>query len=381
MAKKRATRGRGSVYNRGGVWWIKYYRDKQPIRESSGSKTKQAAIEMLDRKRAEVGGSGMSAVAHKITMGEIFQLVVDDYVDEAQRDLYIVKLRIKTHLNPVLGKVRAAEFGSAHLKKYKDKRKSQGAAAATINRELAIIRRGLNIAIEMEPPLVTKAIKIKPLGEKNTREGFLDHSDYQKLRDCLDRARIAFVIGYHVGNRKGEILKLEWSMVDFRANELHLPQRLTKNKKPRTLPLYGDLRHFLEMAKVERDLKHPHCKWVCAEDGKQIKCFKGEWAAATKSAGVPDLLFHDLRRTGVRNMVRAGISETVAMRISGHLTRSVFDRYDIGSKKDVSDAGKKMELYLSSRLEAGVKAQYGHNSEPTDTAKDIALPAAKEVVN
>ncbi|HZL29340.1 MAG TPA: tyrosine-type recombinase/integrase [Acidobacteriaceae bacterium] len=78
-------------------------------------------------------------------------------------------------------------------------------------------------------------------------------------------------------------------------------------------------------------------------DGKPVRDFRETWANACRSAGVPGLLFHDLRRTAARNLRRAGIAEGVIMKIGGWRTRSVFERYAIVSQTDIADALKELE--------------------------------------
>jgi integrase len=187
------------------------------------------------------------------------------------------------------------------------------------------------------------------LEEDNVRKGFLEHDAYRRLRDELPpESRLLLVVAYHVGGRKGELMHIEWPDVDLRAKRITLPVGTTKNKEGRTLPIYGEMFEWLRMARTVRDAQHPNCDSVFERKGKAIKDFRKAWASACKRAGLDGLLFHDLRRTAVRNMVRAGIPEKVAMQISGHKTRSVFDRYNIVSDRDLSDAAAKMERHLES---------------------------------
>ena len=189
------------------------------------------------------------------------------------------------------------------------------------------------------------------LTEDNVRTGFLDDEGYLALRNELpEYLRPMFVVAYHVGNRLGELRWLLWSQVDFEHNQIRLNPGTTKNKKGRTLPIYGQMREWLEMQKSVHDAKFPNCPYVFECEGQPIGDFRKAWASACKRAKLAGLLFHDLRRSAVRNMRLAGIAENVAMEISGHRTRSVFERYNIVSGRDIADAATKMEQRLTAAL-------------------------------
>ena len=81
-------------------------------------------------------------------------------------------------------------------------------------------------------------------------------------------------------------------------------------------------------------------------EGNPFKSYRKAWKTACRKAGLPGRIPHDLRRTAVRNLVRAGVSEVVAMKMTGHKTRSIFDRYDIVSQGDLNDAARKLETLM-----------------------------------
>jgi integrase len=258
---------------------------------------------------------------------------------------------VKTHILPFFGPIRAAQFGTNKVKTYITKRKAAEAANATINRELAIVRRAFTLAFEHDPPKVARVPHIPSLEEDNVRTGFLGHTEYLTLRDALpDELKTLLVVAYYTGVRRGELMGLKWRQVDLVAKRIRLDPGTTKNKEGRFLPVYGEMLSWLEMAQAMRNEKYPQCEWVFRRGGERILNFRKAWETARKAAGLPEILVHDLRRTAARNMIRAGIPEAIVMKITGHKTRAMLDRYNIVSDSDLDLAAARMEARLGTLL-------------------------------
>jgi len=247
-----------------------------------------------------------------------------------------------SHLNNFFAGHHALAITTALAREFSIKRQSEGASNGTINRELALLRRMFNLAVE--DGALRTARRFPMLKEAAPRKGFLEHTDFRKLRQELpEYLRLVATMAYYTGTRLGEILKIRWGSVDFRHGELRLDAGMTKNDEARSIPLFGELR---EMLKIEHE-RNPNTEFVFMRNGQRIGSFYKAWKSACKQAGVHGLLFHDFRRTGIRNLVRAGVPERVAMAISGHKTRAIFERYNIVSGRDLKDAANKLESYLA----------------------------------
>jgi integrase len=181
--------------------------------------------------------------------------------------------------------------------------------------------------------------------EDNVRQGFFESEKYIALLKALPAYVIPIVtFGYRTGWRKNEILGLTWDRVNLKERTVILTPHQTKNKESRVLYLDNELLKILQLQYLR---KAKDCHYVFHRDGQKISNFRKLWKSACTKTGNEGMLFHDFRRTAVRNLTRSGTKETVAMKITGHKTRSVFDRYNITSGDDIKKAMVRQADYLS----------------------------------
>ena len=277
-----------------------------------------------------------------------FEELEQDYLTYYQEErkgkaLWRVEISMN-HLKTHFAGMRATDMNTATVRTYIAARRKDEVSDSTINREIALLRAMLRLGMKCDPPKVARVPHMPKLKESAPRTGFLERGEYQTLLEALSSdLQPVLTFGYHTGWRKGEILGLTWDKVDLKAGTVRLDPGTTKNDQGRVIFLNSELRDVLKGQLTNRRLG---CPYVFHREGKYIKDFRGAWETACKKAGLAGRLFHDLRRTAVRNSVRAGIPERVCMALSGHKSRSVFDRYNIVSLDDLKEAASRQEAYL-----------------------------------
>ncbi len=366
-------------------FYIQYYRNGVRYVENTHTDKKTPAQSLLNRR---LGSDDFVAPKfERIRFDELAADLVADYEKNGKRSLPRLRRSVR-YLTKYFRGERAVNIDGGKISKYAILRKqtstedgavgglSTAAENATVNRELAALRRMFYLGKEQNKVRFIPTIKL--LNEDNIRKGFLEHEQYRQLRSALPGYASAVLVAmYYTGMRIGEVLAIQWSQVDITEREIRLEPGTTKNAKGRTLPLDGELFEMIRMQRQERDSNHPSCPWVFSNGGRPIKNLYKAWRTACVKVGLGQLVCvscsnqmgeagvcsqcsgratkyvglipHDLRRTGVRNLVRAGVPRSVAMKISGHETESVFERYDITSQRDLREAAESLTRYIGSK--------------------------------
>jgi integrase len=403
---KKRTRGDGSLHRRGRIWWIYYkHPDGRRIAESAKTERRSVALRLL-RKRIGAGANNLPVIprAEQLTFHDAAKMVIDDFManhaanateKSVEKQLAVLKRRINKHLSAYFGTRKLVGITSGDVTAYKAKRLADTiitrkarvvtqpdgtklhvseqrklVSPATVNRELQTLKRMFNLAIQ-SGRIATKP-HIEMLNEAPPRAGFFEREQYESVLKHLPaelRAVVTFtyVTGWRMAD---EVLPLEWRQVDFKAGEVRLEPGTTKNKEGRTFPFTAELGAVLK-AQHDKHLRlkkagviFPNVFWrmVAERRGGEkkprvITSLNKAWKVACKAAGCPGRIPHDMRRSAVRNLVRAGISERVAMMMTGHKTRSVFERYNITSPGDLKDAARLLDVAATRRKEGASRIQ------------------------
>jgi integrase len=344
--RSRRPYGAGRIFQRGTRWWVAYHAHHKEYREPAG--TEADAKRLLKQRLKEIHGDRfIGPEGERLTVGELLDaLVLHLETKGAKSDSY------RSHVKAVrnaFGFDRALSIGTARVERYAAEELRGKKAPATVNREIGVLKQAFRLALKQER--LNRAPYFPMLKEDNARPGFFEHHEFEAVVGHLPEAYAdAMRFAYLTGWRRGEIMPLRWDAVDRIAGQVRL--RTSKNGRGRVLPLEGELRTLIDRRWSARQVTTPTGETALSplvfhhRNGQPLGDFRKAWATACRKAGVPGKLFHDLRRTAVRNMIRAGVSQTVAMSISGHRTISMFNRYNITSDADQRDALRRVQGHL-----------------------------------
>jgi integrase len=344
-------RDRHGVPQTSTIWWIRY-RDaaRRMVRESSESTKRTESKRLLQRREgASAEGRPTSPRTEKVTVNELLDDLVAEYTANGRG---VDRLGYSlAHLRPVFAMRRAMQVSTADVTAYIVARQEAKAANATINRELAALKRAYSLATQATPPKLHQRPYIPMLKEDNVRTGFFERDQFEAVLPHLPEAlrpvaRVAYITGWRMDD---ELFPLRWSQVDFKAGILRLDVGETKNDDGRTFPMIPELRRCLEAQRTATQALQRRqgavIPWVFHRHGKPIKDLHKTWRTACAQAGCPGRIPHDFRRTAVRNLERAGVPRSAAMKMTGHKTESVYRRYAIVDEVMLHEAAAKLTAF------------------------------------
>jgi integrase len=375
----------GEIFRRGRFYSIRYYDGRGRRRRESSKSERREDAERLLRKRLKAKDDGLPIDPQigKLKFDDAATDLLNDYRVNGKKSLDEAERRVTKHLLPFFGGRRLSALNTSDVRAYVAKRQADTdivwkahevkrkdgtmrqvperrrtisrVSNGEINRELTLLKRCFNLALQAGKILHVPHVPL--LKETNVRTGFFEAEQFRSVRAHLPAAiqpvvTFAYLTGWRITS---EVLPLEWRNVDFKASEIRLDAGTTKNGEGRVFVFSDDLRELLEAQHAD----HVRLKkagqvvpWVFfrlvakgrggQKTAKRITSFSKAWDTACKDAGCPGRIPHDLRRTAIRNMVRRGVVEAVAMKLTGHKTRSVFDRYNIVSDSDLGTAAAQL---------------------------------------
>jgi len=342
-------RGTGGLFRMKGTknWYAQYYdANGKPRRVTTGTDVKQEAQTFL-RNLMNDADRGVAFIGDvkKLTYGDLRKGLIQSYMEKGNKSLQVTvegedTIWGLTPLDEFFGYKSEQEPGSPATRittdaarEFASKRLAEGVTNSTINTSLALLRRMLNLA--KDDGKLQTVPKIHLFKPNPARKGFLSLEKFEELLAKLPAdLKPLILLLYYCGLRRGEALQVVWSQVDLAGATIRLEDEQTKSGEARTIPLPDELVQLL------RQVEPKEGKVFTVTDSYIRK----EWPLACAAVGLDGLLIHDLRRSAVKNLMKAGVQQQVAMAISGHKTVSVFQRYNIIDTADVVEAMRKVQL-------------------------------------
>lgn len=315
------------LVKRGDVWWMYFTYQGQQVRKSTGTADRRLADAILSKVKVQIieGQYFEKAVAQSHTFTEL--------MDRYEREHVLRKLRhrgVKGYMNNLrafFGDRTLADITPKLIVAYKNKRYEDGKAPATINRELANLKKAFNLALrEWEWCHQNPVTRVSMEKENNKRDRWLSEDEESRLLTaCAPWLHDLVTFALHTGMRMGEILELTWRGVDFTRRTVTVLR--SKNGERRTIPVNETvLRVLKEKTKVRSlasDLVFCSKAFTPMESGHLRRSFR----LALSKAKIEEFHFHDLRHTFATRLVQAGIDLYKVQQLLGHKSPIMTQRY------------------------------------------------------
>lgn len=427
--KRRRQRGFGSIFRKqrstaevaAGVpqnpnWFIQFYRNGKRIREGVGSPVYDEAKKLLRQRLHEIDKNEyVKRTGRPARVSDLYDTL------KLQRETENKSGRKRelpgrwAHLEPEFGGMLAAEVSTDDVRRYTRRRQGEGAANATINRELATLKRMFRLATQSTPPRVSRIPHIPMLKEDNARGGFVEDVDFDKLKANAGELwlRTFLELAYSYGWRRSELLSLRVRQVNIANRSIRLDPGTTKNKDGRQVEMTARVRDLLREAIKNKEaddyvltragggrVRDFRSTWenLCVASGlAQIVCRKCSVPAELKPAGEKrrrgqrgrvyccpkcgtdkrkrfgyrGLIPHDMRRSAAKALRAAGVPESVVMAMGGWKTATMFRRYAIVSSADQRAAVEMLERARAQRASATAPETAPFSSEAPANGKEV----------
>ena len=334
------------------VYWIDYYLPSGKRRREPAGKSIKDAQAAEGKKRGLKKENRLFDILPEEEM--TFRDLTDWYLKlekvKALASYPIIEVYLNK-FNAEFGDLVVGRIMPEDLENLVERRKKQGCADGTIDQEIGKVKAMVakafdNDKVSGDTLKKFKKIKKRDKGNVNARTRILSPDEFNALLDAAPlHLRSILMTGYHTGMREGEILKLTWDKIDKKKRVIRLAAADTKDREPRTIPISDALyRVFDAMPRAIHDrhvfLFQGKSAWDLRQ-GLRKACAGARIVYGRFKKG--GFVFHDLRHTFNTNMRRAGVPESVIMKITGHSTRSMFDRYNTVDEGDLRQAIEKME--------------------------------------
>lgn len=352
-------RGKETAY-----WHIAYYGPRKDgtfgeVRESTETADEKKAGKILKARVGAVSNHRQGIARFvpnqdRVTVNQLLDIMILDCETRGLKSVRTMKAHV-AHLREFFGHDRASSVTSDRVRQYIAARKDEKAAKATIDHETEKLGRAFAIAVRdgllSFKPSIPRLLK----PNENARQGFFERADFEAVMAEIKDSDVQDFLRwfYYTGMRPGEIRSLSWSGFDRETWSLRLPAADAKTGFGRVLALTAEWRTIVERRIAAR---RPGCEAIFHREGRAMGDLSDLWHEACVKAKVEGRRMYDLRRTAVRNLIRAGVPEKVAMSISGHRTRAMLDRYSITSEADLREAAQRVTDYVATLPEKREKA-------------------------